>query len=692
MPPRLLSWTLLLAASAAVPTWAAPEAAPVASDRSGQVAPPEAWPVLPEALASFGAVSCDGWLYVYGGHTGEVHHHSRENLSRLFLRLSLRDGRTWELLPPGPPLQGLGLATHRGRVIRVGGLDARNGPDEADDLWSTTEVASYDPLTRTWTALPALPEPRSSLDAVVLGDDLYVVGGWSLQGKLAPWLETAWVLNLAAQKPVWKALPKPLTVRRGLALAAAAGKVWAIGGMTSDGELCDKVEVYDPAQGRWSEGPKLPCPGFGIAALGDGDELYVSGMKSALLRLDATGASDAGWEHVQTLALPRYFHRLALWPRMLDGGRGLLAVGGNGAGYHLRVCEPLPLGPVEETRTALFELPLPGRAKNRQGALLRGDALWVVGGNDGLEQHDFRPERFLSEGWRIDLGALTVSSTGALPEPRQTLSTAVLSLPPAPGEAPRHGAHGAPAPTEIGLAVGGFGNPGDGQRSSRDLFQLSFQTRQWEKLPVTLPVPRTQLGLAPDAQGRVWILGGVDYDARRPKAEGFQYPLDVLRWTPGAAGLETVGQLPRARRAFGCAVLDGKAYLVGGLADGFSLVREVDVLDLTSGAWSQAARPPRPRLSPEMVAFRGKLWLTGGSSPASAEGGVGDVQEDGSLLCFDPATDTWTTVLEKLPVPTRHAQLFAWRDRLVLYSPHVEDGQVARLLVIDPALPAVRRP
>lgn len=642
---------------------------------------PEAWPVLPEAVASFGAVSCDGWLYVYSGHRGRVHHHSRDNLSPLFMRLSLRDGRTWEALPPGPPLQGLGLVTHRGRVIRVGGLDARNGAEEADDLHSTAAVAVYDPLSRTWSDLPALPEPRSSLDATVLGDRLYVVGGWSLAGPLAPWLETAWVMDLSAVKPTWERLPPPPTVRRGLAVAAAGGKVWAVGGMTSGGELCDRVEVYDPAAGSWSTGPKLPCRGFGIAAVGEGDDLYVSGQRSGLWRLRA-GAE--AWEQVTTLALPRYFHRLVPWP-----GHGLLAVGGNGAGGHLRVCEPLPLGAPEETRCALFELPLPGRAKNRQGVLLRGDALWVVGGNDGLEQHDFRPERFLREGWRIDLGALQVSPTGALPEPRQTLATTILTGPP---EARAEGQHGAPPPSQTGLAVGGFGNPGDGQRASRDLFQLSFKTGQWEQLPVTLPTARTQLGLASDAQGRLWVLGGVDYDARRPKAEAFQYPLDVLRWTPGAAQFEVVGKLPRARRAFGCAVLDGKVYLVGGLADGFELVREVDVLDLATNTWTQATPPPLPRISPEMVAFRGKLYVAGGSSPHSAEAGVGEVEEDRSLISFDPVSGRWSTVLPELPVPTRHAQLFAWRERLLLYSPHVEDARAARLLIVDPAPGAVRRP
>ena len=35
---------------------------------------------LPEAVSSFGGAVADGWLYVYSGHTGTAHQHSRENL------------------------------------------------------------------------------------------------------------------------------------------------------------------------------------------------------------------------------------------------------------------------------------------------------------------------------------------------------------------------------------------------------------------------------------------------------------------------------------------------------------------------------------------------------------------------------------------------------------------------------------
>lgn len=625
---------------------------------------PARWPVLPEGLASFGAASDGQWLYVYGGHVGEVHAHSRDDVTGAFLRLSLRDLATWEALPSGPALQGLPLVVHRGRPLRVGGLSARNAAGEKEDLHSVADVARYDPLARRWEALPPLPVPRSSHDAAMIGDTLFVVGGWTLAGERQVWADSAWSLDLTTEGATWQPLPKPPFERRALALVAADGKLLALGGMDSAGEMSRRVDLYDPATKAWSRGPDLPFDGFGCAAVAVDLDVLASGLKSDVFRLGLQG-DELAWERVRSLALPRYFHRLVAL-----GTERLLAIGGSGASGHLRVCEPVELGERRGLGAASFELPLPGRARNRQAVVLHRDALWLAGGNTGLEQHDFGKDKIIDESWRLDLGALRVEPLGPLPATRQTMASVLL-----------------PGPTraeDTALALGGFTNPGDGARAAAQLFRLSFEDRAWTQLPVELPGPRTQLGLARDAAGRVWLLGGVDYDARRPRGEAFRFPRELLRLDAAGAKVEVVGELPRIRRAFGCAVLDGKAYLVGGMRDGFELVHEVDVLDLATGAWSRVASPPRPRVSPELVALRGKLWLCGGSSPPRPDSKPGEVEEDPSLLCFDPAAGRWVTVLTRLPAPTRHMSMLAWRDRLLVYSAHAEGPPFARLLVLDP--------
>ncbi|MDR3634002.1 MAG: galactose oxidase, partial [Isosphaeraceae bacterium] len=137
---------------------------------------------LIEPVNSFGGALSGDWLYVYSGHVEGTHRYHEGATSRHFRRLNLKDRTRWEELPPGPSLQGVSLVAHGGKLYRVGGMVAKNRPSEPDDLVSVADFAVYDPATATWADLAPLPSPRSTHDAVVIGDKLYVVGGWSLPG------------------------------------------------------------------------------------------------------------------------------------------------------------------------------------------------------------------------------------------------------------------------------------------------------------------------------------------------------------------------------------------------------------------------------------------------------------------------------------------------------------------------------
>ncbi len=309
------------------------------------------YPPLPVAVSSFGAAISDGWLYVYGGHRARTHHYSTDAVVGTFHRLKLSDPKAWEDLPGGPPLQGLALVAYKGMIYRLGGMQPRNAAGQKADNHSLPSCARFDPRSKKWQKLPDLPDGRSSHDAVVVGERLYVVGGWKLNGagNKPHWHENACVLDLGKASPKWETIPQPF-VRRALTAAVLRGKIYVVGGMNAKARIERTVNVFDPASGRWSVALELPGiarNGFTAASCVAGERLYVSPADGKLYRLSASG--DA-WEEAGALAQPRVVHRMVEGP----GGRLIVLGGASKQGNVARTetLAPIAAAPAKTGRTA----------------------------------------------------------------------------------------------------------------------------------------------------------------------------------------------------------------------------------------------------------------------------------------------------------------------------------------------------
>ncbi|MEM8944973.1 MAG: hypothetical protein AAGD11_07285 [Planctomycetota bacterium] len=285
---------------------------------------PARYAPLPTAVASFGAAVCDGSLYVYSGHTGKPHDHSRDNLSEGFHRLKLDGQSQWESLSMQTPLQGLPLVTHDGKLYRVGGLHATNAAEDEADMHSVDEFAAFDPQTGEWMALPNLPHGRSSHDAVVLDGKLYVFGGWTLSGDSdGEWIDQGCLFDLTTTDSSWEVIPDLPFRRRALAVGHWEGKIVVLGGMDEDHSISQSVDCYDPTTKAWSTLADFPgegMSGFGVSAWNAGDKLFASGSDGVVYHLSDDGSE---WLEVDELETPRFFHRL-----LAAGDRELLILGG----------------------------------------------------------------------------------------------------------------------------------------------------------------------------------------------------------------------------------------------------------------------------------------------------------------------------------------------------------------------------
>ena len=212
-------------------------------------------------------------------------------------------------------------------VYQVGGLTAHNAPGEEEDLVSIPGVARFDgskPDAR-WEPVTPLPEQRSSHDAVVVGDSLYVVGGWALRGKdqEPKWHDTAWVADLRQDPIVWQALPKPPFIQRALSASRCGDKILVVGGMDDWEAMAPETYLYDPVARAWSTAADYPSEPFGMAAWGDDVASFASGMGGTLWAF--TGED---WRKVGQLAEARFFHRIEPIGRDADGVLRLITVGG----------------------------------------------------------------------------------------------------------------------------------------------------------------------------------------------------------------------------------------------------------------------------------------------------------------------------------------------------------------------------
>lgn len=238
-----------------------------------------------------------------------------------YLRLTAPEARAaagWTLLAEMPEPRGETAAAVAGeRLLVIGGMAGVAAS-------ASSTVSIYDPGTASWASGPPLPETRHHLAAASLDGAVYVSGGAASVTDGTPRAE-AWVLEAGAVG--WReiaALPAgrfghrmvalegfvyavgglagpgaapngpvptlaydpatdtwteraPLPVNRDhLAVVAASGKVWAIGGRAG-GANHHRVDIYDPVADAWRDGPPLPEPASGASEGAVGSVILLSG-------------------------------------------------------------------------------------------------------------------------------------------------------------------------------------------------------------------------------------------------------------------------------------------------------------------------------------------------------------------------------------------------------------------------------
>ena len=623
---------------------------------------PMPYPLLPEAISSFGAAVLDGYVYVFGGHAGRLPGSSLDGLSPHFCRINIaQPDAKWEELPMHKTSQSPGLLAFNGQLYRVGGLSFKNKAGDETQFNSLDVFAKFDPQTKTWTELAPLPLPRSSLDAAIVGNKVYVVGGWNLQeggSQDAFWHDTVVAFDLTNEAAGWTAVAAPPFKTRALAAAGLNGKLYVMGGMTSDNEITQNVHVYDTATDTWSTGPVLSgsdsLSGFAISAYVADNKLYYSGSEGIVYRLSENGTQ---WEVVERLVFPRSFHRL-----VADKER-VIIIGGvaRGGGYlaNLEIIGTAPKAENPPPKIVEFSVKFDGQAKQDQALLLMGSALYAFGGNNSRAPHDFTKEQFNNEAFKFDLAGQSVEKLDNLPQPVQG-GVAYL------------------AGDQIDQSIyilGGIASPGEKFASLDTILQYRLRSKAWMEEVGHLPTTRAMFSAA-TSQGAVWVFGGA-----RVNTADKGLVADTWMWNPSSGEPASVvpdAAIPTTRRSFGGAKLGNTYYVVGGLGSS-QIADSAAAFDFETKKWTDIAAPKIARVFPNLAAAGGKLYLFGGFASVD-----GHFQPATAVEAYDVKANTWQTVWEELPFAHKVQRMMEFQDRLLFYGIDRSEDGVANFVVFDP--------
>jgi N-acetylneuraminic acid mutarotase len=621
--------------------------------------------VMPRGLTTVGVTTMGDSLYLVGGYFGSPHDYSKEFQSGNVSRMNLSTG-VWDELAAVSPIQSPAVTSDGRHLYKIGGLKTLNAEGQPTELRSVADVERFDPALNRWEPLPSLPEPRSSHQAVIVGSTVYVVGGWALDGGMNDntWSSTMLTADLSQPTLTWSSVKVPFQVRA-QGLAAFAGKLYVLGGIDPD-DATGAVHRYDMAKAEWSDGPQLPDDIMTARAAVYKGRLFTNGADGKVLRLSA---DETKWELAGQTQYSRLFHE------MVASERGPIVLAGipdNNRGGRIRVIERLSDEPAPAG--LIMNLASDSPAKNRQGAFLWSQQLFLFGGNDSLGQHDFDQKNFVSAATRLDLGALEWRPVPAFPAARQSMQALVVGK-----------------DEEAALAIGGFGYAGNVLSTSGDVYRHDIMKREWVAAPgQKLPEGRSQFGMAQWKEA-LWIFGGMNFDGSREQEDQIHHTTQILKLDTSRPDgkFEDAGvALKEPRRAFAGAVLDGTYYIVGGLRDNFQSVEACEAIDLEAKQSKPLACPSQQRLGAEMVAIGAKLYLVGGSVAT----GAGQERKATHVIeAFDPAVGSWATLPAAVPLDTtEQLRAFNYQDQLLLYSAQRSDATV-QVALLDPAALAAGR-
>ncbi|HEX5792143.1 MAG TPA: kelch repeat-containing protein [Rheinheimera sp.] len=230
-------------------------------------------PALPQPRHHAYLVSVAGNLYVFGGFVAA--NGGRWSASSDILQLD-ESGAVWRKVAQLPkPLTETVAVVLDNKVHFASGrspVGADNGQwrDQADVSWHWV----FEPQSQQVTAAPPLAQAFNSATAVVLAQQLYVMGGRQVGAD-----NLALLQRFDPASGLWRHLAAMPQASGGLAAAVLDNSILVFGGeyFNNNGGVYAEVWQYQPANDSWQQQGTMPLSRHGLGAVSLNNKVYVIG-------------------------------------------------------------------------------------------------------------------------------------------------------------------------------------------------------------------------------------------------------------------------------------------------------------------------------------------------------------------------------------------------------------------------------
>jgi N-acetylneuraminic acid mutarotase len=206
---------------------------------------------MPTARTFLGAAEVNGKIYAIGGFS---------DLNNTEEYDPLTDNWTIKAAMPTPRF-GFAIVVYQNKIYCIGGL-AGGGAPFSSSVTGAIEV--YDPATNAWEIKKPMPTPRAQLEANVVNDKIYLIGGRT--GGQYSTVSTNQVYDPISEK--WEAKRPMLYPVVSFSSAVVGDKIYVIGGQDefNNPMNLDIVQIYDCTIDSWTIGTPLPTSVLNSAA------------------------------------------------------------------------------------------------------------------------------------------------------------------------------------------------------------------------------------------------------------------------------------------------------------------------------------------------------------------------------------------------------------------------------------------